>query len=137
MYTASLSSPPALLRGPFFDSGFFVGIAVVAVAAGLAVTAQPDLFWPILALDLWILGYHHVIATFTRLAFDHESFREHRRLVLYLPLVVAGAVTTVALTAGLWLLVSIYLYRSEERRVGTECVSTCRSRWAPYPKKKT
>src|SRR3546814_14575428 len=27
--------------------------------------------------------------------------------------------------------------RSEERRVGKECVSTCRSRWAPYPKKKT
>src|SRR3546814_14780998 len=23
--------------------------------------------------------------------------------------------------------------RSEERRVGNECVSTCRSRWAPYP----
>src|SRR3546814_15238079 len=23
--------------------------------------------------------------------------------------------------------------RSEERRVGTECVSTCRSRWWPYP----
>src|SRR3546814_18720826 len=22
--------------------------------------------------------------------------------------------------------------RSEERRVGTECVSTCRSRWSPY-----
>src|SRR3546814_14270690 len=22
--------------------------------------------------------------------------------------------------------------RSEERRVGTECVSTCRSRWVPY-----
>src|SRR3546814_16703636 len=25
--------------------------------------------------------------------------------------------------------------RSEERRVGNECVSTCRSRWAPYLKK--
>src|SRR3546814_13688757 len=24
------------------------------------------------------------------------------------------------------------LLRSEERRVGTECVSTCRSRWSPY-----
>src|SRR3546814_17980768 len=24
------------------------------------------------------------------------------------------------------------LYRSEERRVGRECVSTCRSRWSPY-----
>src|SRR3546814_21182727 len=26
--------------------------------------------------------------------------------------------------------------RSEERRVGQECVSTCRSRWSPYPQKK-
>src|SRR3546814_15605016 len=25
------------------------------------------------------------------------------------------------------------LLRSEERRVGKECVSTCRSRWSPYP----
>src|SRR3546814_20439951 len=24
-------------------------------------------------------------------------------------------------------------HRSEERRVGKECVSTCRSRWSPYP----
>src|SRR3546814_12829995 len=26
--------------------------------------------------------------------------------------------------------------RSEERRVGKECVSTCRSRWSPYTYKK-
>src|SRR3546814_15323551 len=25
-----------------------------------------------------------------------------------------------------------HLSRSEERRVGKECVSTCRSRWSPY-----
>src|SRR3546814_12622458 len=25
-----------------------------------------------------------------------------------------------------------WLSRSEERRVGKECVSTCRSRWSPY-----
>src|SRR3546814_20957088 len=25
-----------------------------------------------------------------------------------------------------------YIVRSEERRVGKECVSTCRSRWSPY-----
>src|SRR3546814_13877623 len=25
-----------------------------------------------------------------------------------------------------------FLMRSEERRVGKECVSTCRSRWSPY-----
>src|SRR3546814_12925279 len=30
-------------------------------------------------------------------------------------------------------LVKIFLnVRSEERRVGKECVSTCRSRWSPY-----
>src|SRR3546814_13918631 len=29
-------------------------------------------------------------------------------------------------------LVRAQVIRSEERRVGTECVSTCRSRWAPY-----
>src|SRR3546814_18377094 len=29
-----------------------------------------------------------------------------------------------------WMLDS--LSRSEERRVGNECVSTCRSRWSPY-----
>src|SRR3546814_9944936 len=26
----------------------------------------------------------------------------------------------------------VHLTRSEERRVGKECVSTCRSRWSPY-----
>src|SRR3546814_12697249 len=30
------------------------------------------------------------------------------------------------------LISGISLVRSEERRVGKECVSTCRSRWAPY-----
>src|SRR3546814_19895061 len=29
-----------------------------------------------------------------------------------------------------------YTWRSEERRVGKECVSTCRSRWSAYHKKK-
>src|SRR3546814_18787399 len=31
--------------------------------------------------------------------------------------------------AGAW---AAWTNRSEERRVGTECVSTCRSRWSPY-----
>src|SRR3546814_16905444 len=28
---------------------------------------------------------------------------------------------------------NLHSRRSEERRVGKECVSTCRSRWSPYP----
>src|SRR3546814_5140962 len=29
-------------------------------------------------------------------------------------------------------LMQMFPWRSEERRVGKECVSTCRSRWSPY-----
>src|SRR3546814_16057927 len=35
--------------------------------------------------------------------------------------------------AAAWRKVAAELRRSEERRVGQECVSTCRSRWSPYP----
>src|SRR3546814_7077847 len=28
---------------------------------------------------------------------------------------------------------AVHVGRSAERRVGKECVSTCRSRWSPYP----
>src|SRR3546814_8750040 len=31
-----------------------------------------------------------------------------------------------------FILAGTILIRSEERRVGKECVSTCRSRWSPY-----
>src|SRR3546814_15494187 len=31
-----------------------------------------------------------------------------------------------------WISVGLSGFRSEERRVGKECVSTCRSRWSPY-----
>src|SRR3546814_14526594 len=34
--------------------------------------------------------------------------------------------------AGLELREQAIAQRSEERRVGKECVSTCRSRWSPY-----
>src|SRR3546814_2381932 len=33
---------------------------------------------------------------------------------------------------GLVNIVSYIIQRSDERRVGKECVSTCRSRWSPY-----
>src|SRR3546814_10680217 len=40
-----------------------------------------------------------------------------------------GFFTAVPLAAGA---AGNWLGRSEERRVGKECVSTCRSRWSPY-----
>src|SRR3546814_19702693 len=45
------------------------------------------------------------------------------RLFLLLDLLLVGLAPPLALGLDL---------RSEERRVGKECVSTCRSRWSPY-----
>lgn len=98
------------LRGPGFDGFFIVGIAAIGVASGFVVAWDNDLFLPILAADLWILGYHHVVATYTRLAFDAQSFAENKGLILYLLPAVAGAVVLLVLSAGLWLVPTIYLY---------------------------
>src|SRR3546814_11916595 len=60
---------------------------------------------------------------------------------LFIPLLwaslVALSIPPVVVLADLWIdlatVSTIQLAtRSEERRVGKECVSTCRSRWSPY-----
>src|SRR3546814_17462376 len=73
-----------------------------------------------------------------------------RRLVGYItgtadPLAVRAALTDLlpgymvpaAVVAVPALPVTVNGQRSEERRVGKECVRTCRSRWSPYHSKKT
>ena len=106
----SISLSPGWLRDRGFDLHFIVGIAALALVSGTAVVWNPVLFVPILVADLWLLGYHHVIATYTRLCFDKESFRTHRFLVLWLPFLVFGGVLALGYGVGLWVLASIYLY---------------------------
>src|SRR3546814_13123452 len=77
--------------------------------------------------------------------FEAEAFQWRFRLVMIetvmmgLLVLVAGLVlkqpTMMVLRASL-LVAASCLARSEERRVGTECVSTCRSRWSQYHSKK-
>lgn len=99
-----------LLRNPHFDLFFIVGIPLIAIASGLAVTFNNDLFLPILAIDLWLLGYHHVIATYTRLAFDKQSLAENKELVFYLLPAVALSVILLGIYVGPWVVTTIYLY---------------------------
>src|SRR3546814_7144010 len=42
-----------------------------------------------------------------------------------------GMTFSVMLLVPSWIAAANALLRSEERRVGNECVSTCRSRWSP------
>ncbi len=69
------------LRSARFDLFFILGIVALAIGTGAIVIAVPDLFVPILILDLWFLGYHHIISTYTRLCFDRKSLQNSRFLV--------------------------------------------------------
>lgn len=98
------------LRNRRFDVTFVQGVALVALLSGVVVVARPELFKFVLVADLWLLGYHHVIATFTRLAFDKNSLREYRFFVFVLPPLVLAATFAVAWFVGVWVISSIYLY---------------------------
>ena len=45
-------------------------------------------------------------------------------IIVYAGVLIMGILLSVTAT--------VFAVRSEERRVGKECVSTCRSRWSPY-----
>lgn len=111
---AEISSAPqrhtGWLRNNSFDISFVWGVALIALLSGVTVITHPELFHWVLLADLWLLGYHHVIATFTRLAFDTESLREYRFYVFGLPLIVFGVTFALAWGIGLWVVATIYFY---------------------------
>ena len=101
---------PGWLRSRTFDLWFCCGPAALALIAGAVLVGRPQLFLLILFGDYWILSYHHVIATFTRLCFDAESFRAHRFLVLGLPVLLVASILLLIFTAGPWAVASLYFY---------------------------
>ncbi len=103
-------APTGWLRSRSFDLGFIAGIAALALGSGAIVTVRPSWFGLVLFLDLWLLGYQHVVATYTRLCFDRDSFLTHRFLILWLPLMVLAASFAVALGIGPWALATLYFY---------------------------
>ena len=93
-----------------FDTTFILGGIALALLSGTAIVIEPSLFYPILLLDLWILGAQHVIATFTRLCFDRVSFQERGWMITHLLPIVALATILVAWQIGLWIIVTIFFY---------------------------
>jgi hypothetical protein len=93
-----------------FDLTFVHGVAALALLSGCVVVWKPELFSAVLVADLWLLGYHHVIATYTRLAFDRDSLREHRFFVFALPPIVLATTFFLAWAVGIWVIATIYLY---------------------------
>lgn len=106
----TMVQPAGWLRSRSFDLWFIVGIAAIALLSGAVVVARPALFGLVLFLDLWLLGYHHVVSTYTRLCFDRDSFISHRFLLVGLPPMVLAATVGLAVGIGPWTLATIYFY---------------------------
>jgi hypothetical protein len=106
------SATPArnYIRNETFDATLLFAPLATGLATAAVVTGNPWLFPVLLLADLWLLGYHHVVATYTRLAFDRPSLKRNRFLAIDLLILVIAATVAVALTAGAWVIASAYLY---------------------------
>src|SRR3546814_19784067 len=84
------------------------------------------------AISLIYLVY--ALGTGSSIVSGRLADRLDRRQVI--PAGIVMALAGVLLTLSSWLPVIVLgmalVTRSEERRVGKECVSTCRYRWSPY-----
>src|SRR3546814_14467088 len=92
--------------------------------------------------------WRHIVADFSNIGSPAALAAFGQVLMIDIMLAGDNAIVVGALAAGLpahqrrkviliGILAALILrVRSEERRVGKECVSTCRSRWAPYLYKK-
>lgn len=104
------ATAPMYMRSARFDRLFVLGIPLLALAVGALALGFPDYFLLILTLDLALLGYHHVISTYTRLLFDMKSARQHWALLLPLPVAVFAGVYLLASWAGVAAVTTLYMH---------------------------
>jgi hypothetical protein len=103
-------APRTYIRSREFDATLLAAPIVAGLLAALLVTADPRLYPILLVADLWLLGYHHVVATYTRLAFDTQSLRRNRVLAVDLLVVVTLVTLGIAVMAGAWVIATAFLY---------------------------
>ncbi len=105
-----MANPSGWLRGKPFDTVFILGTTTLALTLNGLVRGCPWLFPVVFLGDLWLLGYHHVIAMFTRLVMDQDSYRRHFRLIWFLPVLVGAGIATVLWAGGVRGLTTAYFY---------------------------
>lgn len=98
------------LRGPGFDIMLIIGTFILGVSLAVVTLLSPNLLWPIILVNLWLFGYHHVISTYTRLCFDKESFSQSKFLIFGLIPIVVVSTLAVAKFVGVWAIFTIYFY---------------------------
>lgn len=96
------------LYGPLFDRLFLFGTVAVALILGALATISPTMFVTVVLVDIWLFANPHVIATYTRMAFDKNHIKKHWFLIFCLPPIVFVLVTMVALAYELGGLFTLY-----------------------------
>lgn len=92
------------------DLNFIVTTAALALLAGFLLAANPWIWQPLLVPFLWLLGYPHVVATFTRFTYDRPGLTQYRFLLFVLPPLLFTLCVGITLAIGAWALVALYLY---------------------------
>ena len=104
----ALSQSP--FRTPLFDVFFIVLIPLLGMSAALIASVSEITYEMVLSLNLFFLGFHHVISTYTRLGVSQLNTNETRFLTLILPFLVLAFVASCALLDEIWLIPTIYLH---------------------------
>ncbi len=107
---AASPAPQSFVWNSTFDATLLVAPLAVGLLAAAVVTANPALYAAVVVADLWFLGYHHVVSTYTRLGFSSRTLLQNRVLAIYLLVAIVGATTALAFTAGAWAVASAFLY---------------------------
>jgi len=101
---------PSYLRSETFDSLLLIAPLAAGLTATIIAVGNPGLFGFLLVADLWFLGYHHVVATYTRLAFDRQTLSRNRFLAIDLLIIVMTCVALIIFFAGVWVIATAFLY---------------------------
>ena len=107
---SATAAPRSFVWNERFDAALLVAPFALGLLAAAVVTSNPALYAAVVVADLWFLGYHHVVSTYTRLGFSSRALIRNRFLALDLLVVIVLATTLLAFTAGAWVVASAFLY---------------------------
>ena len=102
--------PTGYLNGSLYDHTLIFGVLFLSLSTGFILLWKPSIFFIILFIDFWFLGYHHVISTFTKLAGTKQDRIENKFLIYQLPFIVLAVVYSLYHQFGVVIITTIYFF---------------------------
>lgn len=93
-----------------FDPIFIALPVISGIVFASACLFYNNIIATVAFINIWFLSYHHVISTYTRIAFDKKSVQENKFLVLALPPLVLAVTYAVYNVFGGLIIATVYFY---------------------------